>query len=104
VPAPKDFRCQSIDAGEVADRLVELAIGPPAGRVPDIGGPEEFSWAEMIRRYLQAAGLKRSVVQVWTPMMKEIRAGALLVRDEPGSAARPYGRTTWEEFLQQRLR
>jgi uncharacterized protein YbjT (DUF2867 family) len=103
VPVPKDFRCQPIDAGEVADRLVALALGPPAGRVPDIGGPEESTWAEMIGQYLQAAGRKRAVLQVWLPMMKEIRAGALLVRDEPGAAPRPYGKTTWEDFLQRRL-
>jgi len=30
---------QPIDAGEVAGRLAELAAGPPAGRVPDMGGP-----------------------------------------------------------------
>jgi uncharacterized protein YbjT (DUF2867 family) len=39
VPVPTGFRFQPIDAGEVADRLVELALGRPAGLVPDFGGP-----------------------------------------------------------------
>jgi len=37
---PKGWLLQPIEAGEVAGRLVELALGLPAGRVPDIGGPE----------------------------------------------------------------
>src|SRR6266699_2052996 len=36
---PAGFRFQPVDSGEVADRLVELALGTPAGPVPDIAGP-----------------------------------------------------------------
>jgi hypothetical protein len=57
----------------------------------------------MIRQYLRATGPKRAVVQVWMPMMKEIRAGGLLVNGESGGAANAYGKTTWEEFLQRRV-
>jgi uncharacterized protein YbjT (DUF2867 family) len=104
VPVPRDFRCQPIDPVEVADRLVDLALGPPSGRAPDIGGPEVSTWAEMTRQYLRAAKRKRAVVQVWMPKMKEIRAGGLLVNGEHGGAANAYGKTTWEEFMQRRLR
>jgi hypothetical protein len=37
---PNGFLFQSIETGEVTDRLAELALSEPAGRVPDIGGPE----------------------------------------------------------------
>jgi uncharacterized protein YbjT (DUF2867 family) len=37
-PVPAGFRFQPVDAGEVADRLVELALAKPVGLVPDIGG------------------------------------------------------------------
>ncbi len=104
VPVPRDFRCQAIDPADVADRLADLALGPPSGRVPDIGGPEVSTWAEMIRQYLRAAKRKRAVVEVWMPMTKEIRAGGLLVNGESGGAANAYGKTTWEEFVQRRLR
>ena len=103
VPVPKDFRCQPIDPVEVADKLVDLALDPPSGRVPDIGGPEVSTWAEMIRRYLQASGRKRAVVQVWLPKMKAIRTGGLLVNGDSEGAANAYGKTTWEQFLQRRL-
>jgi uncharacterized protein YbjT (DUF2867 family) len=37
VPVPAGFRFQPVDADEVAARLVELTLGPPAGLVPDMG-------------------------------------------------------------------
>jgi uncharacterized protein YbjT (DUF2867 family) len=51
-----------------------LALSPAPGRVPDIGGPDVTTWAEMIRRYLAITGRKRVVTEVWMPAMKEIRA------------------------------
>ncbi len=44
--APAGIRFQPIDPGEVADRLVELALGEPAGRVPDMGGPRAYELAD----------------------------------------------------------
>jgi hypothetical protein len=41
VPVPAATSFQPIDAAEVADRLAELAVGPPSGRVPDVGGPPD---------------------------------------------------------------
>jgi uncharacterized protein YbjT (DUF2867 family) len=100
VLAPKDFLCQPIDPVEVADRLVELALKPPSGRAPDIGGPEVSTWGEMIRRYLQAADRHRPLVQVRLPGTRAIRAGGLLVH-EPTSKQ---GVHTWEDFLAEKLR
>src|SRR4029434_2104539 len=37
VPFPAGSRFQPVDADEVAARLVELTLGPPAGLVPDPG-------------------------------------------------------------------
>ena len=37
---PNGFPGQPIDAGEVADRLVEIARSGPAGYAQDVGGPE----------------------------------------------------------------
>jgi uncharacterized protein YbjT (DUF2867 family) len=103
VPVPSGFRCQPIDPAEVAEKLVALALGPPSGRVPDIGGPESSTWAEMIRRYLRVTKRKRACVEVWMPKMKEIRSGCLLVGGDSGRPSVPYGKTTWEQFLHQHL-
>ena len=55
IPVPAGFRFQPVDAGEVAARLVELALGPPAGLVPDMAGPRVYGMAELLRGYLRAS-------------------------------------------------
>jgi uncharacterized protein YbjT (DUF2867 family) len=95
IPVSAGFRFQPVDAGEVAARLVELALGAPAGLVPDIGGPKVYGMDELLREYLQAAGKRRPIVPVWLPgrAARAFRAGANLAPD------RAVGRRTWEEFL-----
>jgi hypothetical protein len=48
----------------------------------------------MVRQYLRAGERKRAMVHVWMPMMKEIRAGGLLVGGGSGRATNAYGKTT----------
>lgn len=99
VPVPRGFRFQPVDAGEVADRLVELALGQPAGLVPDFAGPACYPMGDLIRSYLAAAGQRRLLVPVPLPgkAAKAIRGGANLSED------RAVGRRTWEEFLTERV-
>jgi len=99
VPIPAGFRFQPVDAAEVADRLVELALGTPAGMVPAIAGPRVYDWADLVRSYLRATGKHRLIVRVPTPgkAAAAIRAGANLAPD------RAVGRRTWEDFLADRL-
>lgn len=100
IPLPAGFHFQPVDAGEVAARLVELALGTPAGLVPDIAGPKVYSAAELMRAYLQASGRKRPIIPVWLPgkAAHALRAGANLNPD------RAVGKRTWEEFLAERVR
>lgn len=95
VPLPTGFRFQPVDVGEVADRLVELASGSPAGLVPDIAGPKVYDVTELFRGYLRAIHRRRPVVPVRLPgkAARAFRAGANLAPD------RAVGRRTWEEFL-----
>ena len=99
VPVPSGFRFQPVDAGEVADRLVELALGPPAGLVPDIAGPRVYEIAELLRGYLRAQGKHRLLLPVRLPgkAARALRDGANLA---PGRAV---GRRTWEDFLAERV-
>jgi uncharacterized protein YbjT (DUF2867 family) len=100
LPVPAGFRFQPVDASEVAARLVELALGPPAGLVPDLGGPRVYGMAELVRGYLRARGRRRLLVPVRLPgkAARAFRAGANLAPD------RAVGRRTWEEFLAERVR
>lgn len=99
IPIPAGFRFQPVDAGEVADRLVELALGRPAGLVPDIAGPRVYGFAELVCDYLQARGKRRLMVSVRVPgtAARAFRAGANL------SPERAVGHRTWEDFLAERV-
>jgi uncharacterized protein YbjT (DUF2867 family) len=99
VPVPSGFRFQPIEAGEVAARLVELALGTPAGLVPDIAGPKVYGMADLIRGYLRARRKHRLLVPVRLPgkAARAYRAGANLAPE------RAVGRRTWEEFLADRV-
>jgi uncharacterized protein YbjT (DUF2867 family) len=99
IPVPAGFRFQPVDTGEVADRLVELALGHPAGLVPDIAGPRVYPVPGLLRGYLRAAGRRRVMVPVPLPgrAARAVRAGANLA---PGRAV---GRRTWEDFLAERV-
>jgi uncharacterized protein YbjT (DUF2867 family) len=79
----------------VADRLVELALGEPAGLVPPIAGPRVYDMADLVRGYLRATGKHRAIVRIPVPgkAAAAIRAGANLAPD------RAIGRRTWEDFL-----
>lgn len=96
VPKPGGLRLQPVDTDEVAARLVELALGRPAGRVADLVGPEVHSMGDLVRSYLRAVGKHRPMVPVRIPGAagRAYRAGDNLVLR--GAAV---GKRTWGEFL-----
>jgi uncharacterized protein YbjT (DUF2867 family) len=100
LPVPAGIRCQPIDAGEVAARLVELSLGKPSGLVSDMGGPRVYELTDLIRSYLRASHRRRLLVPVRLPgkAAQAVRAGAILAPDQA------VGHRTWEDFLADRLR
>jgi uncharacterized protein YbjT (DUF2867 family) len=97
IPVMAGFRFQPVDTGEVAARLVELALAPPAGLAPDIAGPRTYGMADLLRAYLRVGHKRRVLVSVRAPgkAARAVRAGANLA---PGHAV---GRS-WEDFLAER--
>lgn len=95
IPVPAGTRFQPVDTGEVANNLVQLALGTPAGQAPDIAGPKIYDAEDLLRGYLGAVGLRRRIVRMRMPgaAAAAIRAGANLSPD------RAIGRRTWEDFL-----
>lgn len=95
IPVPKGTRFQPIDTGEVAARLVELALGSPSGLVPEMAGPRAYGMDDLLRGYLRARGKHRAFVRIRFPgkAAAAVRAGANLDLD------RAVGKLTWEEFL-----
>ncbi|GAA0333778.1 SDR family oxidoreductase [Streptomyces blastmyceticus] len=101
LPAPGGLRWQPVDAREVAARLVQLALGEPAGLVPDLAGPKVYELAELTRGYLRAHGRSRLTLPVRMPgkVGRAYRAGENLTLE--GAAV---GERTWEDFLAERVR
>lgn len=95
MPVPSGTGCQPVSQGEVADRLVELAQGAPAGRVPDLAGPTVYTADRLARSWAKAAGKRRLVLPVFLPgrLGAAVRSGALTAPD------RAVGVRTWEEYL-----
>src|SRR5439155_24184747 len=98
-PAPRGLRMQPVDASDVADRLVELPLGAPAGLVPDLAGPEEFEMGELLRGYLRANGKRRPLLPIRIPG----KAGRAYRAGENLSLDADRGKRTWADFLAERL-
>ena len=92
---PKDVSVQPMAVQEAADRLVDAALGEPAGRLSDVGGPEVLSFEHLARTYLAARDRQRPVVGVPVPgaVGRALREGRHLCPD------RAVGTITWKRFL-----
>jgi uncharacterized protein YbjT (DUF2867 family) len=95
VPVPAGVRFQSIDVGEVADRLVSFMEQGPAGHAPDIGGPQVLTVEEMTEAYLRIQGNKATVSAKALPgdRYDAFRSGINLAPDHA------VGAVTWVAFL-----
>lgn len=85
---------QPIAVDEVAQRLVELVEAGPAGKVADIGGPEQLTLKQLIASWQTAHGTQKPV---WTiPLVgktiRRFRAGDHMTA-MPG-----FGRETFAEY------
>ncbi|HKT04651.1 MAG TPA: NAD(P)H-binding protein [Rugosimonospora sp.] len=95
VPVFAGFRFQPVDPGEVAARLVELALDRPSGLVPDLAGPRVYGMDELVRGYLRVTRKHRLLLPVRLPgrAARALCAGANLAPDQAN------GKRTWEDFL-----
>ena len=96
---PAGFSFQPIDVRDVGVQLAALALAGPAGRVPDMAGPEVLPMTDLARRYLAAVGKHRSVVPVALPgrLARGYRAGANLAPD------RAVGTIPFDRYLEEQL-
>ncbi len=74
---------QPVAANQLAELLVETAMGSPLGRAPDVGGPEQHQIPDLARRLVAHRSDRRKVVSVPLPGKagRQIAAGGLLTGD-----------------------
>jgi uncharacterized protein YbjT (DUF2867 family) len=96
----RGFASQPVDVGEVADRMADLALGEPAGRVPDLGGPRAETMTDLMRQYLVATGRRKPVVRLpaFGKGVRDFRAGYHLLG--PGA---DQGTRSFADYLRNRL-
>lgn len=97
VVAVPRMKSEPVAAREVATRLVELATGAPAGRVPDLGGPRVESMAVMVRAYAHHTGKKSPIVEIPLPggMGRAMRDGSLVTRAPADHGTLTYAQWLW---------
>lgn len=96
---PGGLRFEPVHADEVAARLTELALGSPAGHVPDLAGPEVLTIRQLADTYAEAMGKRRRPglpVRIPGAIGRAYRAA-----DNLSEASTQRGQRGWREFLMQ---
>jgi uncharacterized protein YbjT (DUF2867 family) len=95
---PFKWQFQPVDAGEVAARLVDVVAGPPAGRLPDFGGPEVRDFKSLAEAWLKARRMNKTLVNLRLPFeaSRLVSEGRLTCPDHKD------GTMTFEQYLDRR--
>ena len=98
MPVPTGFTVQPVDVGEVAETMVAAVNHVPAGRMPDVAGPEVWRAGELAKIWLRARGSHKPIV----PMPFPGKVGAAF---RSGMITRPdrgVGKITWAQWVEQK--
>lgn len=94
-PLPSGFSLQPVAASEVAERVVHLVDGSPAGRADDFGGPEVLPLSTMAEAWRAQRGRPRRFVSLLLPG-PAARAFRMGLNTCPLQAE---GSQTWDNYL-----
>jgi uncharacterized protein YbjT (DUF2867 family) len=92
---PEGVRLQSVEIGEVANRLVALAEGEPLRATEEMGGPEILALEDMANTYLRVRGRTAQAhpAAISGSPWDGFRNPAILTPDHAA------GVVTWEQYL-----
>jgi len=92
---PFEWRFQPVEVREVAQKVVDVVLGEPAGMLPDFGGPEARDFKTIAEAWVKARGVRRAVVNLPLPMKfsRQFAEGRLLTPEHRD------GKVTFEEYL-----
>jgi uncharacterized protein YbjT (DUF2867 family) len=94
---PSDLKFQPIDVGEAAERMAEAVAAGPAGRLPDIGGPEVLALGAMARPWMDARGRPRRIIHL--PLPGGFAAALRQARNT--CPDQRYGQISWADWLRE---
>jgi uncharacterized protein YbjT (DUF2867 family) len=95
VAVPVRWHLQPVDAGEVARRVVDAALGEPSRLVSEFGGPEVCELGQLAQMWMVARHDRRRLVNLPLPLRAnaEVEAGNLTCPDHRDGAV------TFQQFL-----
>ncbi|MEP6752462.1 MAG: NAD(P)H-binding protein [Candidatus Dormiibacterota bacterium] len=95
---PKGWQFQPVDTADVAERMVEVVTGEPAGLLPDFGGPEMRNLGSLAVPWLAARHPHKRLVNLNLPFKfsRQFTEGHLLAPHHRD------GTTTFEQYLETR--
>jgi uncharacterized protein YbjT (DUF2867 family) len=95
---PTGWQFQPVDTADVADRLVGVVTGEPAGLLPDFGGPEVRDLGSLAVPWLAARQSRKRLVNLQLPFKfsRQFTEGRLLTPEHKD------GTTTFEQYLEKR--
>lgn len=95
---PFDWRYQPVETAEVARRLVDIALGEPAGMLADFGGPEVRDFKSLAVSWLRARKESRRLINLRMPFAfdRQVAEGKLTCPDHRD------GVITFEQHLEER--
>jgi uncharacterized protein YbjT (DUF2867 family) len=64
IALPKQLRFQNVDVGDAAARALAAAAAGPAGRLPDLGGPEVLTLGEAAAAWRRSRRLHKPIVNL----------------------------------------
>jgi uncharacterized protein YbjT (DUF2867 family) len=95
---PGGSKFQSMDTGEVAQRMVDYAVRGETGRLPDLAGPQFQTLGDMAKMWLEVRGMRRLRIPlpVFGKIVNGFRQGYNCVPDNP------QGKITWRDWLERK--
>ena len=95
---PFTWKFQPVDSNEVAQRLVDVALQPPAGMLPDFGGPEVRDFKSIAQTWLTARKDARRLVNLPLPFQfsKQWGEGLITCPDHKD------GKITFAQYLKEK--
>jgi len=98
IALPLAWKFQPVESREVAQRVVDVVLGKPAGMLPDFGGPEVRDFKTIAESWLAARKDARRLTNLWLPFKasRQVADGRLTCPEHKD------GLVTFDQYLAER--